>query len=91
MEKYKPKFNQKKYEELIRYIIHQHAEISVVKLIYIMYQSDFLNYAHRNKSITGEIYLKTKKGIVGKHFNETIKKLKKSGELKLIQAVCLIK
>ena len=72
------KFNRQKYIDLILYILSQSYDkqhLGKTVLCSILYFIDFNHYELYGKLLTKETYIKSKKGIKPKHFNEVTNEL----------------
>lgn len=82
------KFNEKKFGQVLHYIIskcgHQ-PNVGKTVLYKLLYFSDFDYYELHEKPLTGENYKKIKYGPAPIHFDETIQKLKKEKKIKPIK------
>ncbi len=82
------KFNGKKFEEMVHYVIHKCTNLENVGktvLYKLLYFSDFDYYEKYEISITGESYRKLLYGPAPCHINKVLKKLKKKSKIKEIK------
>ncbi len=81
---FKLDFKKEKYIKIILYIISRctHKEnLGKTVISVLLYFIDFNYYELYGESLTNEIYLKSRIGIVPKHFNDTMNQLIKSHNL----------
>lgn len=80
----KPKFDSEKFKTVLHYIVDccgNKSNVGKTVLFKILYFSDFDFYELYEKSITGETYVKLPHGPAPRHFNDTVKELKKEGKI----------
>ncbi|KHO55232.1 MAG: helix-turN-helix protein [archaeon GW2011_AR19] len=79
-------FNEKKFEQVLHYIISKKGSLDNVGktvLYKMLYFSDFDFYEINEESITGELYYKLPNGPAPKHFDIAIKHLEKEKKIKI--------
>ncbi|MBU4265845.1 MAG: SocA family protein, partial [Candidatus Altiarchaeales archaeon] len=81
-----PTFNKEKFETVILYIIKKCGGLSnfgKTTLFKMLYFSDFNHYERYETYLTGEAYVKLKRGPAPRHFNEVIKSMEEEGKVSL--------
>ena len=81
-------FNQKKFEQVLHYIIScvgTRANVGKTVLYKMLYFSDFDYYELFEKSLTGEKYLKLPRGPAPSHFEDVLEILKDEGKVKVFK------